>query len=94
MEQAELEAQRALSTIRAVLSSRVGSKFRFKTNLGRCRVHEAEGYIIEVYSHLFVVSFNDGCESKCVSYTYIDVLTKTVEIYDCETGDHLFPWIN
>lgn len=94
MEQAELEAQQALLKIRATLSSLIGSKFKFKTNLGRCRVHEAEGYIKEVYPHLFVVYFEDGPEKKCVSYTYIDVLTKTVEIFDCKTGCHLFPWIN
>lgn len=94
MEQAEVEVQVALAKIRQTIGSLVGSKFRFKTNLGRCRVHEAEGFIKEVYPHLFVVYFDNGSDSKCVSYTYIDVLTRTVEIYDCQTGNCLFPWIN
>ncbi|MCX7831501.1 MAG: Veg family protein [Actinobacteria bacterium] len=94
MEHAEVEAYQAILKIRSTLSSLVGSKFKFKTNLGRCRVHEAEGYIKEVYPHLFVVYYEDTPDGKCVSYTYTDVLTKTVEIFHCETGCHLFPWIN
>jgi uncharacterized protein Veg len=94
MEQAEVEVQIALARIKQKINTLVGSKLRFKTNLGRCRVHEAEGFIKEVYPNLFVVYFDNGYERKCVSYTYIDVLTKTVEIYDCQTGNCLFPWIN
>lgn len=94
MENAELKIYEDLIKIRATISSSVGKRFKFKTNLGRCRVHEAEGYILEVHPHLFVVSFGEDDNRRCVSYTYTDVLAKTVEIFDCETGCHLFPWLN
>jgi uncharacterized protein Veg len=94
MENVELTGVHGIARIKATLHERKGDKLKFKTNLGRCRVHEAEGYVKEVYPNIFIVAVFDGYGERCVSYTYSDVLTKIVEIYDCETGDCLFPWIN
>lgn len=94
MENAELVGVQAIARIKSTLGEKIGSKLKFKTNLGRCRVHEAEGYVKEVYQNIFIVVVSENCGERCVSYTYTDVLTKVVEIYDCETGNCLFPWIN
>ncbi|MRR11704.1 hypothetical protein EG835_04385, partial [bacterium] len=29
-----------------------------------------------------------------VSYSYVDILTGTVELTHCETGECVFPWLN
>ncbi len=90
MGETQLDVQKAISNIRATLSRLVGVKLKFKTNLGRCRVHETEGIIKEVYPNLFVIIICDEYSEKCVTYTYSDVLTGIVEIYDCEDGRKIF----
>ncbi len=84
----------ALDKIRDNLSSRLGSEMKFRTNLGRCRILERVGVLEEVYPNLFVIKVVDGETTRRISYTYVDVLTKTVELSSPHDGESLFPWLN
>lgn len=84
----------ALDKIRDNLSSRLGSEMKFRTNLGRCRVLERIGILEEVYPNLFVIKIVEGDTVRRISYTYVDVLTKTVELSSPGDGESLFPWLN
>ncbi len=84
----------ALDKIRDNLSSRLGSEMKFRTNLGRCRVLERIGVLEEVYPNLFVIKVVEGDTVRRISYTYVDVLTKTVELSSPGDGESLFPWLN
>lgn len=83
-----------LDKIRDNLYSRLGSEMRFRTNLGRCRVLERIGVLEEVYQNLFVIKIVEGDTVRRISYTYVDVLTKTVELSSPGDGESLFPWLN
>ncbi len=83
-----------LDRIRDNLSSRLGSEMKFRTNLGRCRVLERIGVLEEVYPNLFVIKVVEGETVRRISYTYVDVLTKTVELSSPGDGESLFPWLN
>lgn len=84
----------ALGKIRDNLSSRLGSEMKFRTNLGRCRILERVGVLEEVYQNLFVIKVVEGETVRRISYTYVDVLTKTVELSSPQDGESLFPWLN
>jgi len=70
----------ALEEIRQNLESSVGKKVKLRANRGRRRVIEAEGIIENTYPKLFIVRLNDGSAVERMSYTYVDVLTETVEL--------------
>jgi uncharacterized protein Veg len=71
---------RALNEIRESLESNVGKRVKLKANRGRKKVIEAEGILERTYPKLFVIRLNQPSAVKRLSYTYVDVLTETVEL--------------
>ncbi len=73
------------------LASMVGERVRVKANMGRTRVVERTGTIKTVHPAVFIVEVNErrGRTSR-QSYQYVDVLTGTVELFDPESGEHIF----
>lgn len=70
-----------LLKIRKDIEGHIGSNVRLRANKGRKRIVVREGVLEAAYPNLFVVNIqNDFDSSRKVSYTYTDVLTKTVEI--------------
>ena len=61
------------------------------TNMGRTRVVERMGTIKSVHPAVFIVEVDErrGRKSR-QSYQYIDVLTGQVELFDPESGEHIF----
>ena len=59
--------------------------------MGRTRVIERNGVIKNVYPTVFIVEVDErrGRKSR-QSYQYVDVLTGTVELFDPESGEHIF----
>ena len=56
---------------------------------------EREGVLEETHPSLFVVKVDEKRNRTArVSYSYVDVLTGTVELSHCESGESLFPWLN
>ena len=86
----ELEVNH-VDEIHEKLTDMVGDRVRVKANMGRTRVIERMGVIKTVHPSVFIVEVDErrGRKSR-QSYQYVDVLTGTVELFDPESGEHLF----
>ena len=73
------------------LAEMVGDRVRVKANMGRTRVIERMGVIKNVHPAVFIVEVDErrGRKSR-QSYQYVYILTGTVELFDPESGEHLF----
>ena len=81
--------------IRSDLEELTGSKIRVKANMGRSKIVEREGILMQTHPALFVVEVQEKRERTArASYQYVDVLTGTVELSHPESGESLFPWLN
>lgn len=79
-----------IDTIRDEIETLVGSPVHVRANLGRSRIVERKGVLIEAHPSLFVVEVEEGRGRKArQSYQYVDVLTGTVELSDPDSGDQL-----
>ncbi|MBS7576003.1 MULTISPECIES: Veg family protein [unclassified Enterococcus] len=81
-----------LSTIKEALNEKIGMNIQVTSQTGRKRQSIRRGRLTEVYPSLFVVELDqDENKFERVSYSYSDVLTKSVEIlFDDEaTNDDL-----
>ena len=56
----------------------VGQKGILRGSLGRNKSFEKEGTLVNAYPNMFLVKTDNGLEK--ISYRYVDVLTKTVEL--------------
>ena len=86
----ELEVNH-VEDIHEKLTSMIGQRVKVRANLGRTRVVERMGTIKTVHPAVFIVEVDErrGRKSR-QSYQYVDVLTGTVELFDPESGEHLF----
>lgn len=64
-------------TMRKALSKYIGQKVLIEYNLGRNKIEKYEGIIKDLYNVVFLVQVND--ETK--SFSYSDLITKTIKIY-------------
>ncbi len=79
-----------IDTIHAELAKLVGQRIRVRANMGRSRIVERFGTLLQTYPALFVVEVEERRGRRArQSYQYVDVLTGTVELYDLETGERL-----
>lgn len=80
--------QKELIGIKENLAENVGSKVKLKSKHGRKKVVVREGVIENTYPSIFTVMLDAEDDvvtsERRVSYSYADVLTKTVELYICE----------
>ena len=86
----ELEVNH-VEDIHEKLTSMIGQRVKVRANMGRTRVVERLGTIKTVHPAVFIVEVDErrGRKSR-QSYQYVDVLTGTVELFDPESGEHLF----
>ena len=86
----ELEVNH-VNDIHVKLSEMLEQRVRVKANMGRTRVIERMGTIKTVHPSVFIIEVDErrGRKSR-QSYQYVDVLTGTVELFDPESGEHLF----
>lgn len=81
--------------IRADLQSLMGTRMKLKANMGRSKIIEREGVLEETHPSLFVVKIDEKRDRTArVSYSYVDILTGTVELTHPESGEPVFPWMN
>ena len=81
--------------IREDLRECLGNTLKVKANKGRKVVIENLAVLEETYPHVFVVRVEaKASPSQRVSYSYADIITKTVELSHPETDEALFPWLN
>ena len=77
--------------IHTKLQELVGARVKVRANMGRTRIVERMGTVMNVHPSVFIVEVDErrGRKSR-QSYQYVDVLTGTVELFDPETGERLF----
>jgi uncharacterized protein Veg len=81
--------------IRTDLEGMTGSRIRVRANMGRSKIIEREGVLMQTHPALFVVEVNEKRDRTArASYQYVDVLTGTVELTHVESGESLLPWLN
>lgn len=87
----EEQAVNRVDEIHEKLANMVGCRLKVRANMGRTRVIERAGTLQTVHPAVFIVEVDErrGRKSR-QSYQYVDVLTGTVELFDPETGEHLF----
>lgn len=56
----------------------VGQKVLLRGSLGRNKSFEKEGTLVNTYPNIFVVKMDDS--QRNVTYSYTDILTKSVEL--------------
>ncbi len=76
-----------IESIREEMKSMVGSRVKLRTNRGRNRIVENEGILDSLYPNIFVIRLHGRQAERCVSYSYTDILTSTVELQLCEQVD-------
>ena len=80
-----------ITNLKTDITEKIGQKIIVKGTLGRSRFFEKEATIEKTYPNLFIVKYAD--EKRNVTYSYKDVLTRTVEVevYDGEGYSPLIP---
>lgn len=78
-----------ITTIHDTLTEFVGQKLRVRANMGRSKIVESEGVLMQVYPQLFImeVQRKRGASAR-QSYQYVDVLTGMVEL--SQNGEKIF----
>ena len=71
---------KTLANIRRDIENHVGEKVTLKANGGRKKILVNDGVIESVHPSIFVVRL-DNDNQRTVTYSYSDVLTKTVSLY-------------
>ena len=75
-----MEGNKTLANIRRDIENHVGEKVTLKANGGRKKILVNDGVIESVHQSIFVVRL-DNDNQRTVTYSYSDVLTKTVSLY-------------
>lgn len=90
----ELPEVNRVDQIRDGLVDLEGQRIKVRANMGRSRIVERTGTLVQAHPSLFVVEVDErrGRTAR-QSYQYVDVLTGTVELYDNESGERLFDFV-
>ena len=75
-----MEKNSTLATIKKDIEKHVGEKVTLRANGGRKKILVNDGVIESVHPSIFVVRL-DNENQRTVTYSYSDVLTKTVLLY-------------
>ena len=70
---------KTLSSIKEEIENHVGEKIVLRDSGGRRKVFVKNGVIEKTYKSIFVIKLDDSNDRR-ISYSYSDVLTKTVQI--------------
>ncbi len=79
-----------IMNLKTDILGKVGQKIIVKGSLGRNRTFEKEATIEKAYPNIFTVKYLEG--SRNATYSYTDVLTRTVEV-EVLTGETYSPLI-
>ena len=90
----EVPSVNRVDEIREKLRDLQGERLRVKANMGRSRIVERTGTLVQAHPSLFVLEVDErrGRTAR-QSYQYVDVLTGMVELFDSETGERLFDYV-
>lgn len=93
MSNTRMKGSDIIERIQGDLAGRVGDQMQLKANLGRSKMIEAVGTLVEAHPKLFILKVNEGERDRRLSYSYADLLTKTVSLSDVDTQSNLLPWL-
>ncbi len=82
--------QNDIANLKTDINEMIGQKIIVKGSLGRCKSFEKEATIEKAYPNIFVIKYEE--EKRNVTYSYTDVLTRTVEV-DVFDGENYSPLI-
>jgi uncharacterized protein Veg len=74
-----MEKGNVLATIKKDIEDHLGEKVVLKANGGRRKIYVNNGVIEKTYPSIFVIRLENDTH-RTVTYSYSDVLTKTVQI--------------
>ena len=74
-----MEKPNVLASIKTEIENHVGERVTLKANGGRRKVLVNNGVIEKTYPSIFVIRLDNDTQ-RTVTYSYSDVLTKTVQI--------------
>ncbi|MBO0476651.1 Veg family protein [Vagococcus sp. DIV0080] len=78
----------SILSIKEQLENKVGSRITLVAQTGRKRQTERSGILSETYPSVFIVNLDqDENAFERVSYSYADILTKSVEVQFTEDED-------
>ena len=78
--------QTDIMSVRRAVGANVGRRVKLRANRGRHKFTCAMGTITESYPSIFTVRLdsNEEAKSRLVSFSYIDILTKDVQLVLCK----------
>ncbi|MDF2519512.1 MAG: hypothetical protein K0R84_140 [Clostridia bacterium] len=82
-----MATKNTLSLIRSNVDSYVGERVVLKANKGRKKISIKEGIIEKTYPNIFVIRIDAEVPEdfgRTVSYSYSDILTKSIELFACK----------
>ena len=74
-----MEKVKTIASIKNDIERHVGQKVTLKANGGRKKILVNDGIIESVYPSIFVIRLKNDTQ-RTVTYSYSDVLTKTVQL--------------
>lgn len=69
-----------IENVKKELNNHIGDKVTIKYNLGRNKYEKYEVLIKELYNHIFLVELTTEENKIIKSFSYSDVITKTIKI--------------
>lgn len=79
-----------IASLKTDIGEMIGQKIIVKGSLGRSKSFEKEATIEKAYPNIFVVKYEEN--ERNVTYSYTDVLTRTVEV-DVFDGENYLPLV-
>ena len=91
----EIPPVNRVDQIREELTTLQGQRLKVRANMGRSRIVERTGTLVNAHPSLFVIEVEErrGRTAR-QSYQYVDILTGTIELYDTNTGERLLNFSN
>lgn len=71
---------KVVEDIKDKLSDYIGSKVTINYNLGRNKHETYEVVIKKLYKHIFIVEFELNSSTETKSFSYADIITRTIRI--------------
>ena len=75
-----MESVKTIAAIKRNIENHIGEKVTLKANGGRKKILVNNGVIESAHPSIFVVRLENDIQ-RTVTYSYSDVLTKTVQLY-------------
>lgn len=69
-----------LQEIKTKVNKNIGNNVTIKYNLGRNKIEKYNVKIKETYNNIFIVELKKQNKTEIKSFTYTDVMTKTIKI--------------